>query len=418
MKMGFSEIDITPQNSVTMIGFNRKDNHSKGILDRLVAQVSLWENKGFCCLVTIDNLGFHKNQANTLRDMIAEILDESREKVMLCFSHTHAAVNTKVEQKYFEMVCQKVCDAAKNAKACLTGVSVGWGNAFVDIGENRRENSKAVDKRAGILKVCDVDSGELKLLILRLTAHCNVLKRDNYLISADYFGAVRNAFEKKYHCPVMIIQGSAGNIAPKYYHSTIIPIDGKGDRFINSETAFEDIAQAVIKGSEWVLPEIKLQKNVKSFCYSKNLILQSKVPDIEEARKTVDEAFKFCGIDGKLWLKEVEDLRNKDICFQEEQLEIQYFEIGNWCLCGIPNETMTEFAIEVQELLGNPYFYFNGYTNGCSSYFPTKEEYDLGGYEVYWAMLLYFREYGRVYPYYREAFDIVKKSAVENYIRI
>ena len=97
-------------------------------------------------------------------------------------------------------------------------------------------------------------------------------------------------------------------------------------------------------------------------------------------------------------------------------MEIQYFGIGSWCLCGIPNETMTEFALETERLLQNPFFYFNGYTNGCSSYFPTKEEYSLGGYEVYWSMLLYFADYGRLYPYDCEAFDTVIASAVENFI--
>ena len=59
MKMGFSETDITPQRPVIMVGFNRADNISRGILDCLMAQVSVWENNGTCCLVTIDNIGLN-----------------------------------------------------------------------------------------------------------------------------------------------------------------------------------------------------------------------------------------------------------------------------------------------------------------------------------------------------------------------
>lgn len=135
---------------------------------------------------------------------------------------------------------------------------------------------------------------------------------------------------------------------------------------------------------------------------------------MDEAHQIADEALKYCGIDGRKWLDEVESFHVKGMPFQEECLEIQYFCIGDWCLCGIPNETMTEFALKTQQLTGNPYFFFNGYTNGCSSYFPTKEEYDLGGYEVYWGMLLYYADYGRVYPYPRDAFDTVIAYAVEN----
>lgn len=416
MKMGFAETDITPQTPVALIGFNRTDNMSRGILDCLTAQVSVWENNGTCCLVTIDNIGFNKKDADLLRDMIGTITGTSREKVMLSFSHTHAAVNVDVEREYYDMLCQKIGRAAEKALASMREVSVGWDNAEADIGNNRRESSDKIDRRVGILKVCSGNKDDLELIILRLTAHCNVLKRDNFLISADYFGAVRKAFAEKYHCPVMIVQGSAGNIAPKYYKATFTPVDGQGEKYANCDNALEKMAQEVLQKVEPIFNAISVKPDAAVYAYSKYIPLQSRIPDMEEAHKIADEALEYCGIDGQKWLEKVESFRSRDISFQEENLEMQYFCIGGWCLCGIPNETMTEFALETEQLLKNPFFYFNGYTNGCSSYFPTKEEYDLGGYEVYWAMLLYFEDYGRVYPYDRGAFDTVVSSAVENLI--
>ena len=413
--MGFAETDITPKVSVEMVGFNRTDNMSRGILDSLKAEVSVWEDDGLSCLITIDNIGFSTNKANRLRDMIAALIYESRERVMLSFSHTHAAANTDVENEYYEMICRRICDAAEEAKASMTEVLVGWGNVEAAIGENRRKASSKVDRRVGILKVCSAKSGKVNLIILRLTAHCNVLKADNYLISADYFGAVRKAFQEKYCCPIMIVQGSAGNIAPKYYHANYTPIDGRGDKFINSVTALEDVAQEVISKVEKVFDNIEAIENANIYTYSEYVTLESRVPDTIEAQQTADEALKYCGIDGREWLGEVENLINKGIFMQKDSMEMQYFGIGDWCLCGISNETMTEFALETAQNLGNPYFFLNGYTNGCGSYFPSKEEYDLGGYEVYWAMLLYYSAYGRVYPYNRESFDIVTAYAVEKF---
>ncbi len=416
MKMGFAETDITPQTSVTMVGFNRTDNISRGILDSLMAQVSVWENYETSCLVTIDNIGFNKREANLLREMIGTIIGTTKEKVMLSFSHTHAAVNTDVEKEYFYKIYKNICSTAEKAKESMGEVSVGWDNVEADIGNNRRKFSDKIDRRVGILKVCSSDKNDLKLIILRLTAHCNVLKRDNYLISADYFGSVRKTFTEEYHCPIMIVQGSAGNIAPKYYSSSFTPIDGQGEEYTNCENALEKMAQEVSKKVKPIFHTINVESSAKVYTYSKYIPLQSKVPDITEATQIADEALKYCGINGQKWIEKVKSLHNSGISFQEERLEIQYFCIGGWCLCGIPNETMTEFALESAQLLENPFFYFNGYTNGCSSYFPTKEEYDLGGYEVYWAMLIYFAYYGRVYPYNREAIDTVISFAVENLI--
>ena len=45
----------------------------------------------------------------------------------------------------------------------------------------------------------------------------------------------------------------------------------------------------------------------------------------------------------------------------------------------------------------------NGYTNGCLLYFPTEEEYDLGGYEVFWSLLIYYVFLDRVWPFRRES---------------
>ena len=415
MKMGFAETDITPQVSVEMVGFNRTENMSGGVLDCLTAQVSVWEDNGLSCLVTIDNIGFSTKKANRLRDMIGTLICEPRERVMLSFSHTHAAVNTDVENEYYEMICRKICDAVKEAKASMKEVLVGWGNVEATIGENRRKASSKVDRRVGVLKVCSAGNGEVKLIILRLTAHCNVLKADNYLISADYFGAVRKAFREKYCCPIMIVQGSAGNIAPKYYHANYTPIDGQGEKFVNSVSALEDMAREVINHVEPMFCKIEVRRDANVDVYVDYISLESRVPNMSETQQIADEALKYCGIDGREWLGEVANLINKGVSVQKDRVEIQYFCIGDWCLCGIPNETMTEFALETEKNLGNPYFFFNGYTNGCGSYFPTKEEYDLGGYEVYWAILIYFSAYGRVYPYNRESFDIVTAFAVANY---
>ena len=185
MKMGYAETDITPEMPVTTVGFNRTDNVSRGIMDHLMAQVSVWEDNEICCLVTIDNIGFNKRDANLLRYRIGTAIGTPREKIMLSFSHTHAAPNIHVEREYYELLCNKICRAAETARSSMSEVSVGWGNAVADIGNNRRDSSDAIDRRAGMLKICTRGSNDIKLLILRLTAHCNVLKRDNYLISAD-----------------------------------------------------------------------------------------------------------------------------------------------------------------------------------------------------------------------------------------
>ena len=91
-----------------------------------------------------------------------------------------------------------------------------WGSFETNIGENRRGEKNILDKRAGILKISDSKSGDTKLILLRVTAHANILSSDNYFISADYFGAARKFLKEKYNCNIMITQGASGNVRPLY----------------------------------------------------------------------------------------------------------------------------------------------------------------------------------------------------------
>ncbi|MEA4894934.1 MAG: hypothetical protein VB064_06690 [Oscillospiraceae bacterium] len=126
------------------------------------------------------------------------------------------------------------------------------------------------------------------------------------------------------------------------------------------------------------------------------------------------EAKKEANIDGVAWLAEVQRLTQRGVGTQTDNIELQYFAVDDGCLCGVPNEIMCEFALRSGESLKSDLFYFGGYTNGCTGYFPTEEEYDNGGYEVYWSMLIYYIYHGRVSPLNRVSATTLIEAAVNN----
>lgn len=414
MMMGFAEVDITPEEPVETIGFGRQDERSRGVLGRLLAQTCVWQSgEELCCLAAIDHIGFSIEHGDYLRMEIGTVLKVPMEKVMLCFSHTHSAPNDSAEPGYFMALCRKVKEAAARAFRGMVLVSAAWGNAVAEIGLNRRPDSEYLDKRMGILKVCGTD-GNLRLILLRLTAHCNVLKADNYLISPDYFGAVRDLLQEQYGCPVMVTQGASGNVAPRFFKSKLNPPDACDSRFIRTETALEDMARNVSDALCPALESIRPVEGGYLSMYSERIALTSQVPPLEEAMRVGDEAKEICGMDQGPWISEVKRLLAAGISEQICETEVQYFALGNGCLCGVANEIMCEFALEASRRLGDEFFYFGGYTNGCSGYFPTEEEFDKGGYEVYWSMLVYFPYYGRVYPFKRDSASRLIRFAVEH----
>jgi len=418
-RLGLGEVDITPSAPVQTVGFGRADEFSRGVMHKLSAQVAVWQLASEkCCLVAIDSIGFSKQHSALLRNKIGVLLAASPDKVMLCFSHTHSAPNDSVETAYSDFVDAQIEKAVWAALDNMAPVEVAWENAYGDIGVNRRADCGGLDRRIGILKAVEANSGTPRLLLLRLTAHANVLKEDNYLISPDYFGAVRDLLTEKYGCMVMLTQGASGNISPMYYATNrACTPDTSAPAYYGkhaSVTALLDMAQEVYRQVDSQFAKIQPVKLGHLSMYSVYQQFEAEVPSYERALEIAEEAKRAAYIDGTAWLSEVQRLIHSGIKKQTDTIELQYFSINDGCLCGVPNEIMYEFAIAASEKLQNRFFYFGGYTNGCAGYFPTEAEYDLGGYEVYWSMLIYFMYHGRVMPLNRNSDAKLIEAAAEN----
>ena len=414
LKLGFAEADITPDRPAELVGFYREDSMSRGVLKPLMVQAAVWEGPERCCLVAIDNIGLTRELSDALRDRIGRALGIGREQVMLCFSHTHAAPEADNERWYYEQMSAAAEDCVLRAAGDMCPVSAGWANGRADIGVNRRTVSDETDDRVGILKICDAETGRPKLLVLRVTAHGNVLKRDNCLISPDYFGNVRETAGSRFSCPVMVIQGAAGNTAPRFFCSKETPVDAMGERYVRSETALQDMADLVTESVAGCFDTIAQRKDCTVDMYSRHLELTADVPGKAEALRVAEDAAKYCGIRGTGWLERVAELNAAGVRTQREDVEMQYFSLGGWRMCGGAYEFMAGFALETEKLLEDEFFYLNGYTNGCLLYFPTEEEYDAGGYEVFWSLLIYYVYIDRVFPFRREAASELIRFVVRN----
>ncbi len=413
VRMGFSEVNITPVFPMELIGFDRQDNLSRGILDKLIAQIVIWDDQTQkTCIVSIDSIGFTVEKSNILREVIAGRLCTNREKVMLCFSHTHSAPDAGNEKGYYDYVCAQVVKGIDEAMKTLAPVKAVWGIAKADIGINRRNQTGILDRRIGVLKIANAMTNQLRLVILRVTAHANVLTSDNYLVSADFFGATRELLEKKYDCKVMLTQGASGNVRPKYQHSDAIFMeehpheammmkktpDILKKRFDESMDALAKMATEIEEALRAVMDSIIPEPIYRVDMFSEAQSFSADVPTMKRAGEIADEALREAGIHGTKWFEEVKRLHMNQIDHQISNMEIQFFILNDGCLCGVADEVMCEISLDILQKVKNQIIFFGGYTNGCMGYLPTKEEYRKGGYEVLWSYLVYYRYHGRVMP--------------------
>ncbi|MHC1722083.1 MAG: hypothetical protein AB9836_02635 [Aminipila sp.] len=399
-KAAFSQIDITPDFQVELIGCYRLDSKSQGVLHALYAQVLLFEFKGtYFCLIAIDSLGLTTNLADELRSIVAEQLKCDISCVMLSFSHTHSApapLSPINGERYFRLMCSRIRKCVAIAIENLQSCKAGWAIAEAGIGENRREGCTTVDRRLGALKIADY-TGHPLAVVLRITAHANILMSGNNKISSDYFGIARERLQEHFHCPVMLVQGAAGNIKPtgidKILGGSIPDLDRISDILLNSA-----------KQLNFHMTEVSNMQ-----MYTKNFDYCSDVPSEADAKQIANAANRLCDIDGTEWLSECQRLRKSGVTTQIQEGKIYFFKLNDGCFCGVPDEIFCEISLEASKRVHTPYLFLNGYTNGCTGYLPHSEEWVKGGYETLYSYLQYYPYHGHVMPFQQDTAERLVK---------
>ncbi len=313
------------------------------------------------------------------------------ERITVVYTHTHSGPETvgddPLVQSYKMILVNNVVHGAVTANNNLKRCEVGWGVTTGDIGVNRRERTSdgkakmgtniegVVDKRIGMLAIRDAETKELSGIIVFCTAHPNVLKGDSDELSADYPGITREILEQIVNCPVIIVQGAAGNVNAKY----------RGSR-----EALKQMAYLLSGHVLTMLPTVTYSPIVNLRTVSSMMQMKlNDIPEFDEIRSMARLAEKQWGVNTDEWLTIVLEKYRQGIRRLSIDLEVQLFQVNDGIFSGIPMEPFSETALEMKEILQNELVFFGGYMNGYLGYLPTKDEYAYGGYEVELSPIVY-----------------------------
>ncbi|WP_329767290.1 neutral/alkaline non-lysosomal ceramidase N-terminal domain-containing protein [Bacillus nitratireducens] len=383
-KIGVCKVDITPPLGIDFIGYHRETGINN-IEERIYGTIFVFEKDEMkTVFISIDNIGMLVEDTNIIRERVASRLHVPFERITVVYTHTHSGPETVGDQpllkSYKTILLNNVVQGAITANNNMRLCEVGWGVTTGDIGVNRRERTpdgKAkmgtniegiVDKRIGVLAMRNAESKELVGIVVFCTAHPNVLKGDSDVLSADYPGMTREILEKIVNCPVIIVQGAAGNVNAKY----------RGSR-----EALKQMAYTLSGHVLTMLPIVTYSPIINLRTISSTMQMKLKdIPEIVEIRSMAQLAEKQWGVNTDEWLTIVLEKYKQGIRQLSVDLEVQLFQINDGMFSGIPMEPFSETALEMKESLQNELAFLGGYTNGYIGYLPTKEEFTYGGYEV------------------------------------
>ncbi|MED3197445.1 neutral/alkaline non-lysosomal ceramidase N-terminal domain-containing protein [Bacillus toyonensis] len=416
-KVGVCKVDITPPLGIDFIGYHR-DTGINNIEERIYGTIFVFEKDEMkTVFISIDNIGMLVEDTNFIREQVASRLHVPFERITVVYTHTHSGPETvgddPLVQSYKTLLVNNVVYGAVTANNNLKLCEVGWGVTTGDIGVNRRERTSdgkakmgtniegVVDKRIGMLAIRDVETKELSGVVIFCTAHPNVVKGDSDVLSADYPGMTRELLEKIVNCPVIIVQGAAGNVNAKY----------RGSREALNQMAYMLSGHVLT-----MLPTVIYSPIVNVRTVSSTMQMKLKdIPEIDEIQKTAQLAEKQWGVNADEWLAIVLEKYEQGMRRLSTDLEVQLFQVNDGIFSGIPMEPFSETALEMKEILQNELAFFGGYMNGYIGYLPTKEEFSYGGYEVELSPVVYGPVTNLLMPPEENTAELVVKRVMELY---
>ncbi|MGH0431611.1 neutral/alkaline non-lysosomal ceramidase N-terminal domain-containing protein [Bacillus hominis] len=418
-KIGVCKVDITPPVGIDFVGYHRETGINN-IEERIYGTVFVFEKDEMkTVFISIDNIGMLVEDTNIIRERVASELHVPVERITVVYTHTHSGPETVGDhpliKSYKTILLNNVVQGAITANNNMNLCEVGWGVMTGDIGVNRRERTSdgkakmgtniegVVDKRIGMLAMRDAATKELFGLVVFCTAHPNVLKGDSDALSADYPGMTREVLEKIVNCPVIIVQGAAGNVNAKYR---------------GSQEALKQMAYMLSGHVLTMLPIVTYSPIINLRTISSTMQMKLKdIPEIDEIRSMAQLAEKQWGVNTDEWLTIVLERYKQGIRQLSVDLEVQLFQINDGMFSGIPMEPFSETALEVRESLQNELAFFGGYTNGYIGYLPTKEEYAYGGYEVELNPIVYGTVTNLLMPPEENTADLIVQKVIELYVK-
>lgn len=229
MKAQITKVEITPNEPCYLCGHAIRLDLSQGVMDPLyVSALIIQDEDKKNIFLSYDLILIDEELSMKIKEVVAKEVLCNEDNVIVSFIHTHAAPETGEKSVfndpekgarvgYRDFLVESARKAVSLANQNLEVVEIFYASTLIDgFYSNRNDKNRPCDKSANIFKLLRKDKSVLGVMV-NMSCHPTVLGPQNYLISADLFGAIRSALSDIYHCDVLMMQGAAGDMGNRQY---------------------------------------------------------------------------------------------------------------------------------------------------------------------------------------------------------
>lgn len=188
--------------------------------------------------IAVDHCLLWQREMSSLLASLSSSLETDADRIVVFFSHTHAAGLMGREREefpggeligpYLDDLAEKLAEAADRARDFASLSVLSYGTGHCRLAANRdyfdRERGgfvcgfnpdKSADDTVLAVRITNAGSGNVTATLVNYACHPTTLAWENTLISPDYPGAMREVVEGATGAPCFFIQGASGDVGPR-----------------------------------------------------------------------------------------------------------------------------------------------------------------------------------------------------------
>lgn len=423
LNVGFAKVNINPPLGIDVRGYYI-ERYAKGFLDDLeVNTLVLSCDDKKIAFISADLCGFDPDNANEIRNLIAEKTEIPFGNIFLSATHTHTGpqittknrcVRADLVEEYLPFLKARITDSVKLALADLKPAKMGYitGYAPERVAYIRRYKMKdgstmtcppvnnpnidhpigELDQRVHVLRF-DREGGNT-IILVNYGLHADTVNGE--LISSDWPGWMRRTLDKALDgVDTIFFNGAEGDVGS----TNVNPTGGDmNDTEISFDNEMKSPGMARFVGRALAGTVLQVYDKV---CYvdvdnidiiQKDVLIPANVPDPKDlplARKYKelhdsgrDAEIPYEAMELTTVVAEAARMCNLADGPENFTLTLTGVKIGDVAMVGIPGEPFTDIGVGIKEAQGWAMIMPCALTNGGMGYFPMMSAYDEGGYEA------------------------------------
>lgn len=391
MKIGLTQIDITPQEPVWLTGYGDRDRKSEGVYAPLQGGAIYIEGDEDRALVlTADVIGYSPPCDAEVRSALADVTGLLPRQIVLTATHTHCApfftpwiMPGEIEPEYRAFLIGRLQGSALQAIAQAQAGRIGMSRGHSSFGVNRRRP----DGKGGVIFAPhpegpidrDLDTlwfygGEDRLLGTLTVYGCHPTSLGGYEIGPDYPGFLCRRLAGETRAPALFATGCAGDIRPWFGGQP-------ADTFPRPDL------DELTRGGETMADEVLLGRSSERAVDAGALRIDHVIHRLPYDQRMDEGQLRATAAGGDPWLMRWAQLMLEqlaqgplaDACPHEIQI-LQLHEDLRVVFLG--GEILSEIGLHIKQALSPSTTISVAYSNGLIAYVPSANAHPLGGYEV------------------------------------